>query len=310
VFERFTDRARQVVVLAQDEARELNHGYIGTEHLLLGLLRSSDGIAARSLESLGISLSAVRQQVTAIVGAGPEQPSGHIPFTPRAKKVLELALREALKLDHNYIGTEHILLGLLSEGEGVAAQVLTNLGATLPAVRQSVVELLGTSPTGSTFAMGGASHEVVAAALRDSDSAAARALSAAGVDVAALIEALDAASVEGTSDERPEQRGRRQLTLHFDGETVALTATDDTIVAAARELWARWELEPDAHVAGTDQRAAPMADAWAALHRAVTAMASGRRVTTEITRTTSVSSMVGRSRRRRRRPPPDPQSHD
>ncbi len=142
MFERFTDRARRVVVLAQEEARMLNHNYIGTEHILLGLIHEGEGVAAKALESLGISLDAVREQVQEIIGTGTQAPSGHIPFTPRAKKVLELSLREALQLGHNYIGTEHILLGLIREGEGVAAQVLVKLGADLSRVRQTVIQLL------------------------------------------------------------------------------------------------------------------------------------------------------------------------
>ena len=142
MFERFTDRARRVVVLAQEEARMLNHNYIGTEHILLGLIHEGEGVAAKALESMNISLEGVRAQVEEIIGQGQQAPSGHIPFTPRAKKVLELSLREALQLGHNYIGTEHILLGLIREGEGVAAQVLVKLGADLNRVRQTVIQLL------------------------------------------------------------------------------------------------------------------------------------------------------------------------
>jgi ATP-dependent Clp protease ATP-binding subunit ClpC len=147
MFERFTDRARNVVVLAQDEARLLNHNYIGTEHILLGLIHEGDGVAAKALDLLGISLAAVRQQVEEIIGRGQQAPSGHIPFTPRAKKVLELSLREALQLGHNYIGTEHILLGLIREGKGVAAQVLVKLGGNLDRVRQQVIALEQENPT-------------------------------------------------------------------------------------------------------------------------------------------------------------------
>src|SRR5579864_1585644 len=148
MFERFTDRARRVVVLAQEEARMLNHNYIGTEHILLGLIHEGEGVAAKALESLGISLEAVRQQVQDIIGQGQGQGrgqgqrQGHIPFTPRAKKVLELSLREAQQLGHTYVGTEHILLGLIGEGEGVAAQVLVKLGADHNKVRQQVNQLL------------------------------------------------------------------------------------------------------------------------------------------------------------------------
>jgi ATP-dependent Clp protease ATP-binding subunit ClpA len=150
VFERFTDRARRVVVLAQEEARMLNHNYIGTEHILLGLIHEGEGVAAKALESLGISLEAVRQQVEELIGQGQQAPSGHIPFTPRAKKVMELASREATELGHNYIGTEHILLGLIREGGGVAAQVMLQLGADLARVRRQVVELLYPSGRGVT----------------------------------------------------------------------------------------------------------------------------------------------------------------
>jgi hypothetical protein len=142
MFERFTDRARRVVVLAQEEARLLNHDHIGTEHILLGLIHEGKGVAAGALESLGISLEAVRAEIEQVAGHGTEAPGPHIPFTPRAKKVLELSLREALHLSHNYIGTEHILLGLIREGEGVAAQVLVKLGADLDRARQEVVKLL------------------------------------------------------------------------------------------------------------------------------------------------------------------------
>ena len=161
MFERFTDRARRVVVLAQEEARMLSHNYIGTEHILLGLIHEGEGVAAKALESLDISLEAVRAQVEEIIGQGQQAPSGHIPFTPRAKKVLELSLREALQLGHSYIGTEHILLGLIREGEGVAAQVLQKLGADLNRVRQQVIQLLSgfqgkeSATAGATAGAGG-----------------------------------------------------------------------------------------------------------------------------------------------------------
>jgi ATP-dependent Clp protease ATP-binding subunit ClpC len=169
MFERFTDRARRVVVLAQEEARMLNHNYIGTEHILLGLIHEGEGVAAKALESLNISLEAVRQQVEEIIGQGQAAPTGHIPFTPRAKKVLELSLREALQLGHNYIGTEHILLGLIREGEGVAAQVLQKLGADLNRVRQTVIQLLSgytggkseTTPGGAPQGEGGQQGSMV-----------------------------------------------------------------------------------------------------------------------------------------------------
>src|ERR1041384_3536365 len=142
MFERFTERARQVVVLAQEEARTLKHNYIGTEHILLGLLREEEGLAARVLESLDITVERVRAQVVRIVGSGEEVTSGQIPFTPRAKKVLELALREALSLGHNYIGTEHILLGLVRENEGVAARILLDFDADAEKIRNEIIRML------------------------------------------------------------------------------------------------------------------------------------------------------------------------
>jgi ATP-dependent Clp protease ATP-binding subunit ClpA len=143
MFERFTDRSRRVVILAQEEARMLDHNYVGPEHVLLGLVHEGQGVAARALTELDISLSAVREQVEELIGRGQQAPSGHIPFTPRAKKVLELSLREALQLGHNYIGTEHILLGILREGDSVAAQVLVRMGTDLNRVRLEVIKLVG-----------------------------------------------------------------------------------------------------------------------------------------------------------------------
>lgn len=154
MFEKFTDKARRVVVLAQEEAKLLNHNYIGTEHILLGLIHEGEGVAAKALESLNISLEQVREQVQEIIGQGQQAPSGHIPFTPRAKKVLELSLREALQLGHSYIGTEHLLLGLIREGEGVAAQVLTKLGADTNKVRQQVIQLLSGYQGNETVSVG------------------------------------------------------------------------------------------------------------------------------------------------------------
>jgi ATP-dependent Clp protease ATP-binding subunit ClpC len=142
MFEKFTDRARRVIVLAQEEARGLDHGHIGTEHILLGLLHEGEGLAATALNEGGVSLPAARTQVEQIIGPGDGQPSGHIPFTPRVKKVLELSLREALILGHDYIDTEHILLGLIREGDGVANHVIVDLGADQDQVRQTVLRLV------------------------------------------------------------------------------------------------------------------------------------------------------------------------
>ena len=154
MFERFTDRARASLSYAQDEARELGHDFIGTEHLLLGLLREGEGVAAKALEALGVSLEETRERVAEMIGTGSaSDPAGSPPFTPRAKKVLELSLREALQIGHNYIGTEHLLLGLVREGDGVAARVLVASGADLARVRQQVMELLSGSegPIGRSF---------------------------------------------------------------------------------------------------------------------------------------------------------------
>ncbi len=146
MFERMTDRARRVVVLAQEEARLLNHAYIGTEHILLGMLREEEGIGCQALVRHGMSLAAARTKVVEVIGEGVESPAGHIPFTPRAKKILEFSLREALQLGHNYIGTEHILLGMVREGEGVAAQVLAKEGLTIGQLRETVLDLLKANP--------------------------------------------------------------------------------------------------------------------------------------------------------------------
>ena len=268
MFERFTDRARRAVVSAQEEARRLQHNYIGTEHLLLGLL-AGGGVAHKVLDGFGMSQEGVREEVVALVGPGSTPMSGHIPFTPRAKKTLELSLREALQLNHNYIGTEHILLGLIREGEGVAAQIITGHGADLDSVRQAVIEMLhayggqragqrllrglsgapgeaedlpatpaaeasvsgavrlaGTRPVGS--------HHLLAAALDDPDSAAARTLVSLGVDLDQAREALRTVDVTGTSDEQPEERGRRQMVLRVTDTSLTIEATDPDIIKAAK----------------------------------------------------------------------------
>jgi ATP-dependent Clp protease ATP-binding subunit ClpC len=195
VFERFTDRSRRVVVLAQEEARLLNHNYIGTEHLLLGLIAEGEGVAATALESLGISLEAVQLQVEEIIGRGGAAPSGQIPFTPRAKKVLELSLREALQLHHDYIGTEHLLLGLIREGEGVAAQVLVRLGAELEVVRTQVVLLLEGRAPERTTGRSGTSAVLQRRTLRrllteDDDGVLRQALDRLGITPEQFLEAL------------------------------------------------------------------------------------------------------------------------
>jgi len=274
MFERFTNKARHVVVLAQEEARKLSHSYIGTEHILLGLLGESDGYAFRVLEGFGMSLEGARDEVRAIVGTGQVAPSGHIPFTPRAKKTLELALREALQLHHNYIGTEHILLGVIREGEGVGAQVLRQ-HADLEEIRMAVLDLLPaaaaaaqagrarrwlrrrpsgdplaandpaeqtelrTTPAADTSLSEAArlagphpvgSHHLLLAALSDPDTAAARVLATLGVDLDQAREALRGADVTGTSDEPPEEAGRRQMVIRVTDDRLTVEASDPVIV--------------------------------------------------------------------------------
>jgi ATP-dependent Clp protease ATP-binding subunit ClpA len=288
MFERFTGYARRAVVTAQEEAREMNHNYIGTEHILLALLRRPDtlpdqidGGASNILGEFGMTLEGVRQEVLDKVGAGAgKRLSGHIPFTPRAKKVLELSLREALQLHHHYIGTEHILLGLIREDKGVAAQVMREHGDLL-AIRAAVLDHIpagdeddkdrlagtfgalsrrvrlrlggsreeegaevanvhATPATDATLAMAAqlagdapvGSHHLLLAALADPDSAAARTLAGLGVDLVQARELLLTADVTGTSDEAPEEAGRRQMSIQVTGETLTIVVVDPVLVAA------------------------------------------------------------------------------
>jgi ATP-dependent Clp protease ATP-binding subunit ClpA len=317
MFERFTSRARHVVVLAQEEARRLGHNYIGTEHVLLGLFGEPEGAAGRVLAGFGMSLEATRGEVTAIVSTGAGAPSGHIPFTPRAKKTLELALREAVQLQHNYIGTEHILLGLIREGEGIAAQILRQ-HADLLAIRTAVLDLV---PTGSAEAGGrgrrwlrrrvaaspsepgapaeqavlnatpaadttlseaarlaGAqpvgSHHLLLAALADPDTAAARALSALGVDLDQAREVLRSADVTGTSDELPEEAGRRRMLIQVSGERLSIEAADPAIIeagqAALRALGD--QASPPGTIRGDLPASASLSTVWQALHDSLQAI--------------------------------------
>jgi ATP-dependent Clp protease ATP-binding subunit ClpA len=316
MFERFTARARHVVVLAQEEARRLDHNYIGTEHILLGLFGEPDEVPCRILTAVGMSLESTRQEVTAIVGTGTTAPSGHIPFTPRAKKTLELALREALQLHHNYIGTEHILLGLIREGEGVAAQILEQ-HVELTRIRRQVLELLpagsaetarrrrwlrrsaaaspsdpdtpaeqsvlnatpaaditlseaarlaGSQPVGS--------HHLLLAALTDPDTAAARALAALGVDLEQAKDALRSMDVTGTSDEPPEEAGRRQMVIHVTGERLTVEATDPVLIeagqAALRALGD--QASPPGTIRGDLPACANLSTLWQALHDSLQAI--------------------------------------
>jgi ATP-dependent Clp protease ATP-binding subunit ClpA len=245
MFERFSPQARHIVVSAQEEARELDHNYIGTEHVLLGLLATSDSLASDSLTALGYTHDNVRDTLVAAVGRGKAAPRGHIPFTPRAKKVLELSLREALQLKHNYIGPEHILLGLLREGEGRAAQILADrqpldrireevLGRLdSPAARQArradrtpaahqvmtlAAELAGRTPVGS--------HHILEAILQQPDSAAAKVLTDAGIDLDQLAGKFDEVNVEDTADDTPTQAATRQLELSVSDEAVTVVLRD------------------------------------------------------------------------------------
>jgi ATP-dependent Clp protease ATP-binding subunit ClpA len=316
MFERFTNRARHSVVLAQEEARRLNHNYIGTEHLLLGLLGEPDGLAARALRGFGVSADGARRAVTAVIGTGTAEPSGHIPFTPRAKKTLELALREALQLHHNYIGTEHILLGLIREGDGVAAQVLKE-HADLLAIRMAVLDLLPTAsieatrglhwlrrravadpgeaaapaeqavlnatPAADTTLSEAArlagsqpvgSHHLLLAALTDPDTAAARALAALGVDLGQARQALRGADVTGTSDEPPEEAGRRQMAIKVTDEQLTIEATDPVIIEAGRAALRALgdQADPPGTIRGGLPACATLSTVWQALHDSLEAI--------------------------------------
>ena len=278
------------MVLAQEEARLLNHNYIGTEHLLLGLIHESEGVAARALESLGISLDFVRGQVEELIGQGASAPSGHMPFTPRAKKVLELALREAIQLGHNYIGSEHILLGLLREGKGVAAEVLTKAGVSLQSVRERVLTLLsGThapvqaslpshTPAGArinsvarALASGrpvGSDHYPLAL-VADEQSLAARVLSSVGVDRESLEQRLAELDRSGTSDELVEDAGARQTTLRVSGEAIEVRVEDPSLATALREALEKRDPSRETleqAIGGAD----PAASTFPALWKAVT----------------------------------------
>ena len=315
MFERFTAYARHVVVLAQEEARRLNHNYIGTEHILLGLLGEDEGIGFRVLESFGMSLDGTREEVVAIVGAGKAKPVNHIPFTPRAKKTLELSLREALNLGHNYIGTEHILLGLIREGDGVAAQIMKKHGdlrairtAALdavpegeakeskrgtalrwarrrvagfaerdaPAAEQSLTATPAADATlteATRLASGQpvGSHHLLLAALADTDSAAARALAALGVDLEQAKDALRGADVTGTSDEQPEVAGGRQMLIRVGEDRITIEAADPVIVAAGRAALSALgdEAGADDTIRGDEPAGASLSSVWQALRESL-----------------------------------------
>src|SRR6202050_4276938 len=312
MFERFTKLARHTIVLAQEEARQLNHNYSGTEHILLGLLGEQEGLAFGVLQSFGFSLEGGRQEVTAIVKKGKATPSGHIPFTPRAKKTLELALREALQLHHNYIGTEHILLGLIREGDGVAAQIMKQ-HADLMAIRMAVLDMV---PAGRSEAARGrrwllrrrsegdpleaehpvpggqlemrptpaadislseaarlagaqpvGSHHLLLAALADANTAAAKALAALGGALDPAKEALRSADVTGTSDEQPEEAGRRQMVIRVTDDKLTIEASDPVIIqaglAALRAV--AGAADPPGTIRGDLPVSASLSNVWQAL---------------------------------------------
>jgi ATP-dependent Clp protease ATP-binding subunit ClpA len=309
MFERFTNSARHVVVIAQEEARGLQHNYIGTEHILLGLLAEHEGVAARVLGRFGISLTGAREDVRHIIGTGKGQMSGHIPFTPRAKKTLELSLREALQLNHNYIGTEHILLGVIREGDGVGAQIIKE-HADLLAVRSAVLDVvpagqaqaargrrwlrrlvgavsgehgepeeateLRTTPAADTSLNEAArlagpdpvgSHHLLLAALADPDTAAARALAALGVDLDQAREALRTADVTGTSDEPPEEAGRRQMLIRVAEDKLTIEAADPAIVRMGRVALAALgdQADPADTIRGDLAASASLGNVWQSL---------------------------------------------
>ncbi len=311
MFERFTNRARRVVVLAQEEARRQKHNYIGTEHLLLGILAESGGLACQALVRFGLSLDGTREEVAGIVGTGKREISGHIPFTPHAKKTLELSLREALQLHHDYIGTEHILLGLIREGDGVAAQILKEHSSDLSEVRAAVLDLVSAVPAGAPRGRGWlrrryggspgeapepgespelrttpaadvslteaarlagphpvGSHHLLLAALGDPDTAAARALAGLGVDLDRAREALRNADVTGTSDEQPEEAGRRQMVVRVSDGQLTIEASDPVIVDLAHSaLTALGEqADPPGTIRGDLPVSASLSTVWQALH--------------------------------------------
>jgi ATP-dependent Clp protease ATP-binding subunit ClpA len=315
MFERFTNRARKVVVLAQEEARLLQHNYIGTEHILLGLIAEQEGIAFRALERFGMTLDGTRDEVKAIIGIGKAAQSGHIPFTPRAKKTLELALREAVQLHHNFIGTEHILLGVIREGEGVAAQILKQHCSDLIEIRMAVLDLVAAKPADTARsrnwlrrrapAVAGeesepsesaemrttpaadvslteaarlagsqpvGSHHLLLAAIADPETAAARALAGLGVDLDQAREALRNADVTGTSDEQPEEAGRRQMLIKVTGNQVTVEATDPVILGLGQAALSALGDDEAGIIRGDLPASASMSTVWQALHDSLAAI--------------------------------------
>jgi hypothetical protein len=303
MFERFTQQARRVVVGAQEEARGLGHSWIGTEHLLLGLLHDEDGGPLQALAGVGVQVDAVRSEIEKAVPRGEVQPVGHIPFTPRAKKVLELALREALRLKHRTIEAEHILLGLLREGQGVAAQVLTKLGPDVDTMRQAVVQHLAgwpapgprrllvkpdvtaMTPAGAaTFELANqlaargpvGSQHILRGLFAEENSLAVRALSALGVSPEAVERELERLDATETADEPPEQAGARKTRLHIAGDIITMRLQDAALASRLSSALGQLASSPGeaVEVAGTEpEAAAAFAQLWRALERASTELA-------------------------------------
>ena len=322
MFERFTGRARHVIVMAQEAARTLDHNYIGTEHLLLGLIREDQSIAGIVLGNVGLTYEAARADVEAATKKpkGKHAPKGHIPFTPRAKKVLELALREALQLGHNYIGTEHILLGVMREGEGLGAEIIRKHDLDFSMLRTRILDAIPVSESGearglrrwlrarssssapelrTTAAIDASleeaqriagdaavgSHHLLLATLNDPSSAAAKALTTLGVDLDRAREALRNVEVAGTSDELPEEAGRRQLTLTVSEHGMTLETADPVLMQGARAALHALNEDPDGRsetgenrgvIKGDHPKATGFADVWQALNGALRQLADTR----------------------------------
>ena len=288
MFERFTDRSRHAVVIAQDEARRLGHGSIGTEHVLLGLIGEPEGLAARALQQMGVSLTALRESVEAIVGRGTANIAGHIPFTAPAKKVLELSLREALQLGHNYIGTEHILLGLVRLGDGPAAQALEQQAGSLAAVREAVMSELsrvapsvggqGARPSRTPAAeavmataqalAGGApvgSHHLLEAMVLLEGSLAANTLAALGIDADALAAKIDEIGIDGTTDVTPEDAAARQMEIQVEESEVRIVLRD----TASREIAAALSTTMGNPIRGDNPAGSALIELWQAVMAAL-----------------------------------------
>jgi ATP-dependent Clp protease ATP-binding subunit ClpA len=325
MFERFTDMARRVVVSAQTEARNLKHGFIGTEHILLGLFDPDSGVAAQALSQLGLTAEIARTDIIEIVGMGSDAPTGHIPFSPRAKKVLELALREALQLSHNYIGTEHILLALEREHEGVAVKVLAGHVPDLRDVRRAVMALLdqsGGAParpnrtsaadevvTAAEALAGGApmgSHHLLEALIRSEGSMAATVLSQLGVSPDAIADKVDELDADETTDATPQETAARKMEIRIEGDEVHLVFRDEGTLGLAKtvsELTGEGPIRPSGPLAG---QFVPL---WTQLNELLHKLVRTLKPEDEPKGTGKAALLVRRvmhDRLRRRRPPQSP----